>query len=833
MALLPGDGEFPHIEIERQPDEPERRRRRPFFPPVPTPPDRGEHAATLTDQTTEAVRETAQRRESVGIDPNRLVVLEFNTVNYDTRDDFVERFHAQVVDESVSAEADQTRVRTVVQFPSEAAIRGFEREIAAYRGEPVAQPVLPPKGREKFFDSLQQVRSVSREDRMGRRIKTEGFPQAAPFYLDVDLWRPEDDGIAREILAEFRATCQRAGCRVTDEVHTASLLLLKVQATRAFAEQLLGIDLVARVDLPPHVAAGYTRFFEDFPPLDQGQQPDESDPMLCVVDSGVVSGHPFLRNWVVAERDFDTGENTEVDQNGHGTSVAGLAVYGDIANCIETGQWNPKVRICSAKVLRNEENQTDPSRPRAVFPDQNRIEHTIEDAIRHFHDEWGCRVFNLSVGDDLAPYEDGRQFPWAEKLDEIARELDIVIVVAAGNRYPGMPEANGALVDIQRAVRDQALAPEHRICNPGTAALAVTVGSIARNDSMAVQLGGRTLSIPDAIPGAPRGGPSPFTRTGPGCSYRRDNRSIKPEFVDYGGNYALQRMGTQGSRWNDRHFLVGEPTIIREQDGRFVGSRTGTSFSCPHVAHAAALAERSLEGLFGAQASANAIRALVASTATTPACGEGWLVDEDTALRFVGYGQPRLDRVVWSSEQSVQLVTEAELEEDKLHFYRIPVPPSFLSTKGARGITVALAYDPPVRSSRKEYLARTMFVDVLHGLTTQEVALYRSRFLGAGQPPSPPSGAALGFRPPCTAPQWSTLQVRRIEWARAPRFRTDTDGNQNLHVVVGCQRRFPTGLDARQRYGLVINFWHAGEKVRIYQELRAVIRQVARVRVQP
>ena len=440
-------------------------------------------------------------------------------------------------------------------------------------------------------------------------------------------------------------------------------------------------------------------------------------------------------------------------------------------------------------------------------------------------------MFNLSVGDDLAPYEDGRQFPWAEKLDELARELDIVIVVAAGNRYPEMPEANGALVDIQRVVRDQVLTQEHRVCNPGTAALAVTVGSIARNDSLTVQLGGRTLSIPDAIPGAPRGGPSPFTRTGPGCSYRRDNQSIKPEFADYGGNCALQRMGTQGFRWNDWHFLVGEPTIIREQDGRFVGSRTGTSFSCPHVAHAAALAERSLEGLFGTQASANAIRALVASTATTPACGEEWLVDEDTALRFVGYGQPRLDRVVWSTEQSVQLVTEAELEEDKLHFYRIPVPPSFLSTKGARGIAVALAYDPPVRSSRKEYLARTMFVDVLQGLTTQEVALYRSRFLGAGQPPSPPSGAALGFRPPCTAPQWSTLQVRRIEWARAPRFRTDTNGNQNLHVVVGCQRRFPTGLDTRQRYGLVINFWHAGEEARIYQELRAVIRQPVRVRV--
>lgn len=91
-------------------------------------------------------------------------------------------------------------------------------------------------------------------------------------------------------------------------------------------------------------------------------------------------------------------------------------------------------------------------------------------------------------------------------------------------------------------------------------------------------------------------------------------------------------MGTDGFRWNDWHFLVGEPTIIHEQEGRFIGSRNGTSFSCPHVSHASALAERSLERMFGAPASANAIRALVASTAAIPGCGEAWLVDEETAL---------------------------------------------------------------------------------------------------------------------------------------------------------------------------------------------------------
>lgn len=42
-----------------------------------------------------------------------------------------------------------------------------------------------------------------------------------------------------------------------------------------------------------------------------------------------------------------------------------------------------------------------------------------------------------------------------------------------------------------------------------------------------------------------------------------------------------------------------------------------------------------------------------------------------------------------------------------------------------------------------------------------------------------------------------------------------------------------TGLETRQRYGLVVHFWHSAQDVQIYQELRARIRPPVRVRVQP
>ena len=70
-----------------------------------------------------------------------------------------------------------------------------------------------------------------------------------------------------------------------------------------------------------------------------------------------------------------------------------------------------------------------------------------------------------------------------------------------------------------------------------------------------------------------------------------------------------------------------------------------------------------------------------------------------------------------------------------------------------------------------------------------------------------------------------------LKWKRAPRLRADSQGDRNLHVVVGCQKRFETGLDPKQSYGLVVNFWHSGQEVQLYQDLRALI--PIRVRVQP
>src|SRR5207248_1163797 len=83
-------------------------------------------------------------------------------------------------------------------------------------------------------------------------------------------------------------------------------------------------------DRPPLLPDMPLTIFDPVEPPERLNVPPPDGPLACVVDSGVVAGHPLLSGTVVDERDFDSGENTAVDRAGHGTHVAGIVFYGDV-----------------------------------------------------------------------------------------------------------------------------------------------------------------------------------------------------------------------------------------------------------------------------------------------------------------------------------------------------------------------------------------------------------------------------------------------------------------------------------------------------------------------
>ena len=830
---------LPHIPFQREKIErPLRGRPFPGAPRVRPRDDRPAHGDKISGEMDQAVEDITQARNQLGITPDRLRVLEFEVLNVNQRELLIRSFGIAVVEELQDKVEGVDHYRLLAQFPTSESLNAFENELELYRSNSEEKELLTYAKRRDLFDALDQVKRLGPEDRTGPRLKRKGIPAKNRFYVDLDLWYDGTNRGYRETEQMIRAVLSKTeGRLVSDLFRIPSLLLGKAEINAQALEQLLLLDFVSTIDLPVEpVPEEVFDLFSD--PLDvEPSLPGEDVPLACIVDSGVFSGHPLLRNsMILEERDLGSGEENEADLNGHGTGVAGIVVYGDVARAMVKQEWEPKVRICSAKVLKN-----DPVWNNPVFPEEVRPESILEKAIRYFHQERRCRIFNLSIGDSDKLYRGGRQFSWAEMLDNLSRELDIIIVVSAGNVHnPEIPNGNSR-EEIQESARDQLLNSRHRLIDPGTAAICLSVGSIARREDPYDSSGGAMPCLAVSQEKAP----SVFTRTGFGVA-----KAIKPDLVAYGGNYALQQIPGGDKTWVHNDPNMGEPTLRNSlKDGRWFKAFCGTSLAAPHVTHIAALIEHALKQQLGDIPSANLMRAMMVNSAIVPENILEWLRNsqdindnrekprkQEYLLRLVGFGEPH-DDICWSHRNRVTLFAEDTLPLKSFHIYSVRIPPVFLQRRGHKKIAISLAYDPPVRLSRKDYIATKMFFEIYRGLTPEQVEDFRRAKDREEEIdlPSVPPNARANFTPGYQATQTSTVQLRT--WEKGPRggtdlFKVPDDMDEpSLTILVAGREQFPhpEGLDT-QPYALVVTFSFDGEEIGLYNLIRQRVRIRERIR---
>src|SRR5690606_22788357 len=102
------------------------------------------------------------------------------------------------------------------------------------------------------------------------------------------------------------------------------------------------------------------------------------------------------------------------------------------------------------------------------------VEKAVEEAVRDLHEQYGCKVFNLSYG-DLNKVYDGRHVRGlAYTLDRLTRELGVLFVVPAGNLLPSLLPA-----DARASYPDYLFEEYARLLDPATALNALTVGGIS------------------------------------------------------------------------------------------------------------------------------------------------------------------------------------------------------------------------------------------------------------------------------------------------------------------------------------------------------------------
>ncbi len=565
------------------------------------------------------------------------------------------------------------------------------------------------------YIEVDQMRTWTPEDRMGPRLRAQiglrgdRVDPNAQYVVEIELWYPGSRELASTYVDEIRSfTVRDERSRVLDQFIGVGTCLVKVRISGHQLRQVLALPAVAEVELPPvpmlDPNQAYRATLEDLAPL---PPPEENGPKVCVIDSGVASGNPLLRPYVLHEEAVLTNITDPSDRHGHGTMVAGIAVFGDLRACYETGQFSRPVQIYSARVL-NDQNH---------FDDELLIVTQMRQAVSRFASApFFCKVFNLSIG-TYAPalQETARQTLWAEELDKLAREFGVIFVVASGNNPTVMSTNPRRAEEILRQYPRTLLEPEAQLSDPATAALALTVGGTVRDVTPGVVHGAGRQDIVRAVVETPQL-PSPFTRSGPGVQ-----GSIKPEVMGYGGNVAF--VGFGGTRRTTKEGGTAIMSASHQPTTSLFAFDVGTSYAAPQVARLAAITWSDLERSLERRVSANLVRAMIAQASDVPTVARDALgiLGPHASLQIYGYGVPDEDFVLYSGDKRVTLVAESEITANHFHIYRIPVPSEMRDAPGRKSMTVSLAFDPPVRRRRSEYLGVEMQFLVVRGKSLDEV----------------------------------------------------------------------------------------------------------------
>lgn len=668
----------------------------------------------------------------------------------------------------------------------------------ARRLEELASGGVPT--RKEVLWAIQGIDGWTAADRTGYALRSEGIPETPLFVVDVELWPLPLRHDRQAMRRHFEHWCDSQEIQRIDSVNQINVIMYRLRVSRDHLAQLLDSRDVRTVDLPPKYQLSITPIQSPIDKWPTVIPPPSDAPHIAVLDTGIVTNHALLAPGIADAQSFVQGHGA-ADEEGHGTMVAGHALFGDVADALQQEQIHLSVGLFSGRVIVKSESADD---------DTPFLENRLRDAVEYFAEHYGCRIYNVSIGDRRKPYTEGHVRGLAPILDELARNLRVLFVVSAGN-FIGTEDVP---TDWRTDYPDYLLDESARIIDPAPALNVLTVGSIARHDRP--RLSQRFPNDPAYQPIAARNYPSPFSRSGPG-----PGGAIKPELVEYGGNQSVDLRTGNTLQTND---LLGELSTAHTAVDRPLSTAPGTSYAAPKVAH---LAGRLLHRY--PDASMERLRALIVAHAELPArnlFGEG---NHASDRLLLGYGKPNSDRALSTSEDCVTLVTEDRIGENEHHFYEIPIPDDFLRAPAVRdrSITVALAYTPAVRRTRISYRNTRLSFRVVRDTSLENVLeVFRKTPLDEQKDIIPEYG---DFRP---GPQMRNRGTTQAATYLLKQVDKRWQANRLFVVVTHQPESWAENQVGAEFYALVVVVHErSGHVVRYYTQIREQLRVRDRVRI--
>lgn len=648
------------------------------------------------------------------------------------------------------------------------------------------------------------------------------YPAGVEGRIDWEVWMRADGAEA------FAQDARAAGVHVgEDRLTFPEQIVLQVSASRA---QLLALvkqsDAVTALAKPASTAD----FFDGLPVEEQdawlqdllgridfrnGEPPGA---FVTLFDTGVTRAHPLLAPALAAaDRHAADPAWALEDLDGHGSGMAGLALYGDLTNRLhDAGRINLRHHLESVKVI--------PDAGINPYYLLGAVTRRGVNAVETAGDR--RRVFTLaSTTPDDHPH-DGAPTSWSTELDQLAsgvsgdRRERRLFVASAGNvkshRHMGAD---------YHAICDH---PDEELEAPSQAWNVITVGAYTDKAVVDPLIG---------APLAPAGDLSPFSKTASWTS----TWPLKPDVVMEGGNLALDAL-PPALACQDLSLLTTyhEPAV-----------RRFTTFEATSAA--TALAAGMTAQLWTAYPDAwpETVRALFVSSARwTPTMlahlpldpGKG---DYEVLFRRYGYGVPNLRRAARSAIDAVSLVIQDDITpyahsatrgapaiHNHIKLHALPWPVAALRRLGPRQVTLRVALSTFVEPNPAEASRGRKLQYGSHGLrfklkrAGESRRTFESRINAAAEEDDAPVGRAFGdedgWRFGRRRRDVGSLHIDELTCAASDLARRDVLA---IHPVGGWWKTKLRHGDPlpRARYALVVEIDALDTEVDLYAEIQIAI----------
>jgi hypothetical protein len=418
-----------------------------------------------------------------------------------------------------------------------------------------------------------------------------------------------------------------------------------------------------------------------------GRTKFKNDPLpiasVCLLDTGLAYGHPLISETTSQTKCFAVKPGWGIgDHSGHGTQMAGIAMYGDLVAALEsTDLIEIRHNLESVKII-------PPAAAGNAYDQLGAITAQAIEVVESLSVDYPHRTFCLATNTTEDTPHDGFPTLWSATIDQLAYGAGAedsrkrLFCISAGNLRDHLPTPKGYLVENDQLELEA----------PGQSWNALTIGAYTELTDI------RNQTYQGWHPLAPAGDLCPVSRTASWDSVW----PIKPDFVCEGGNLAVDPADGNAYDIED----LGLLTADKDFPTPYFCTTRATSAAAANATRLAAMV-----AIENPDCWPETIRALLVNSCSwTPAMlahlpPKAKKADIGRIMSRYGYGAPDPRLAAWSSSNSVSLIVQDKIipyrrskdgtgRLNEMKLYELPWPKPELAALGSEEIEmrVTLSY---------------------------------------------------------------------------------------------------------------------------------------------